>query len=106
MKQTRTLVATTEVNAVWGKGSKMIFQSGEQSAFGGKMEHHLFRVLALITGHYSVFRYVSLSSLKNNSDAHQLIFRVVSLSETVHCRAVLNITSVHFLLWYVLLLFS
>lgn len=47
---------------------------------GGEMEHHLFGVLNLITGHYTVFRYVSLSSLKNNSDAHQLIFQVVFLS--------------------------
>ena len=44
------------------------------------MEHHLFGVLNSITVHYVVFCYVSLSSFKNSSDTHQLIFRVVFLS--------------------------
>lgn len=59
------------------------------------MEHHLFEVLDLITGHYNVFRYVSLSSLKNNYDAHQLIFQVVFLSLKLSFLVLCSISQVY-----------
>lgn len=62
------------------RAQKQFFNQVSNLLLGGEMEHHLFGVLNLITGHYSVFRYVSLSSLKNNSDTPQLIFQVVFLS--------------------------
>lgn len=98
---------TTEVNWVWGKGSKTIFQSGEQSAFGGgngtpsvwgiKFNNRSLQCFPLCVT--QLFEEQFWHSPVNISSCFPLF-------ETLHYGAKLNIASVHFLLWCVLLLFS
>lgn len=94
-------------NWIWGKGSKTIFQSGEQSAFGGgngtpsvwgiKFNNRSLHCFPLCVT--QLFEEQFWRSPVNISSCFPLF-------ETLHYGAELNITSVHFLLWCVLLHFS